>query len=398
MLPTSYQNVLRAHLSESQYLTLQLLIVLLQSHRQVQLARLASVFPQPIHYSSRIRNLQRFLVLPQLNVRLLWFPIIKYWLAQVMKQRHCNRQTRRALTKLQHTINGYVVIAVDRTQWQGRNIMMVTIVWGKHALPLYWELLDKRGSSNLHQQKRLLKTALTLLKPYPVVVLADREFHSPKLAQWLSQQRVDFALRQKKSAYIQANTEDYQSLKTMGFAPADKGFWENVYCGKRDQLGPFNLAFYWKRQYRGQGGKDPWFILTSLPTLKLALALYRCRWGIEMMFKDCKSGGYNLENTKVKEVRFLALMLVMTMAYALATCAGACLKKWRVAHYSSRRMEHHRRRPRHSDFGIGLYGYLWCCGMEIWSQLATELMALKPHKRLNFQRGMRALAQIQNAF
>jgi hypothetical protein len=66
MLPASYHPPLRAHLSETQYLTLQLLLLLLQVHRQVKLSTLASVFPQPIHYCSRKRNLQRFLVLPQL--------------------------------------------------------------------------------------------------------------------------------------------------------------------------------------------------------------------------------------------------------------------------------------------------------------------------------------------
>jgi hypothetical protein len=71
MLPASYQPPLRAHLSETQYLTLQLLLLLLQVHRQVKLSTLASVFPQPIHYRSRKRNLQRFLVLPQLSVKLL---------------------------------------------------------------------------------------------------------------------------------------------------------------------------------------------------------------------------------------------------------------------------------------------------------------------------------------
>ncbi|NJK28020.1 MAG: IS4 family transposase, partial [Coleofasciculaceae cyanobacterium SM2_3_26] len=40
MLPPVYQNVLRAHLNERQYLTLQLLLLLLQSHRQVCLSRL----------------------------------------------------------------------------------------------------------------------------------------------------------------------------------------------------------------------------------------------------------------------------------------------------------------------------------------------------------------------
>ena len=70
-----------------------------------------------------------------------------------------------------------------RTQWKGRNLFMVTIVWGTHALPLYWELLNHQGNSSLATQKRLLKIALKLLKPYPVLVIGDREFHSPKLAQ-----------------------------------------------------------------------------------------------------------------------------------------------------------------------------------------------------------------------
>ncbi len=57
MLPAFYPKVLRTHLSKSHYLTLQLLVILLQSHRQIQLSRLAGLFPQPIHYSSRIRIL-----------------------------------------------------------------------------------------------------------------------------------------------------------------------------------------------------------------------------------------------------------------------------------------------------------------------------------------------------
>jgi len=38
MLSESYQKTLRAHLNESQYLTLQLLLLLLQVHRQVKLS------------------------------------------------------------------------------------------------------------------------------------------------------------------------------------------------------------------------------------------------------------------------------------------------------------------------------------------------------------------------
>jgi len=63
---------------------------------------------------------------------------------------------------------------------------------------------DKRGSSNLTEQKALLSPVLRLLKGYEVIVLGDREFRSVRLAQWLDVQGVYFALRQKK-IYLYSN-------------------------------------------------------------------------------------------------------------------------------------------------------------------------------------------------
>ena len=198
MLPASYQTIFRKHLTEQQYLTLEILLLLIQAHRQVKLSTLASLFPQPIQYPSRKRNLQRFLVIPRLCVKLLWFPLIKFWIRQAQTGCRLNREQRRYLKKSKHQKYGYWMIAIDRTQWKERNIFMVTLVWGTHALPLYWEDLNQVGNSDLKTQKRLLKVALPLLKNYPFLVLGDREFHSPKLAEWLDQRGVHFVLRQKK--------------------------------------------------------------------------------------------------------------------------------------------------------------------------------------------------------
>ena len=109
-----------------------------------------------------------------------------------------NRAQRRRLRQLKSQKFGYWLVAIDRTQWQERNVFMVSLVWGRHALPLYWEVLPQRGNSDLTTQKRLLKAVLPLFKNYPVLVLGDREFHSPKLAEWLDSQGLAFVLRQKK--------------------------------------------------------------------------------------------------------------------------------------------------------------------------------------------------------
>ena len=117
------------------------------------------------------------------------------------------------------------MIAIDRTQWKGRNVFMITLVWGTHALPLYWEVLNQVGNSDLKTQKRLLKVALSLLKNSRVLVLGDREFHSPKLAKWLDSRGVHFALRQKKDLHFQEYSgEEYQILKDQGFKPGMSKF------------------------------------------------------------------------------------------------------------------------------------------------------------------------------
>ena len=398
MLPPSYQQTLCAHLSESQYLSLQLLLMLIQCHRQVSLSFLASVFPQPIQYRSRKRNLQRFLALPQLHLKLLWFPLVKYWLRQAKTGTGLNRAQRRQLQTLKHQACGDWLIAIDRTEWKGRNVFMVSLVWGRHALPLYWEVLAHSGNSNLKTQKRLLKATLPLFKGQSVVVLGDREFHSPKFAHWLDHQGVRFALRQKKSLQMCESLEHpYQELKTLGFKPGMARFYASVWCNKHDSLGPFNLAAYWKRKYRGKGPKEPWYILTNLNDLETTLAVYRARWGIEQLFKDCKSGGYNLESTKVNQTRFMALVLLIAIAYSLATFKGQTIRGQRLDVYVARLQQHQDKTLRQSEFSLALYGQRWLYAMALWQDWAFELMALKPHKRLFFQRGLNALSLIEGA-
>ncbi len=77
------------------------------------------------------------------------------------------------------------------------------------------------------------------------------------------------------------------------------------------------------------------------------------------MFKDCKTGGYNLEDTKVNERRLLATILLMTIAYTLATFQGLACQKRQINEYICRPTEKQRSVSRHSDFWIGLYGFLW---------------------------------------
>ena len=128
----------------------------------MRIERLAASMPLPILFESRRRHIQRFLILPQLSVALLWLPLIKCILRTQIKP------------------ESKVIVTLDRTFWTENNLLMVSVVWERRAWPVYWQFMDKKSNSNLAQQKAVLRPAFRLLKRYQVVVVGNREFHSIK--------------------------------------------------------------------------------------------------------------------------------------------------------------------------------------------------------------------------
>jgi len=77
MFPQFYLLHLQHQLKTTEYLTLKILVYLLQCHKQVSIELLASLMPYPILFESRRRSLQRFLKLSGLDIESLWFPLVQ---------------------------------------------------------------------------------------------------------------------------------------------------------------------------------------------------------------------------------------------------------------------------------------------------------------------------------
>jgi hypothetical protein len=164
MLPSFYHNILEKYLNPQQLFTLQMLVWLLQSQKQVRIERLAATLPLTILQNSRRRHIQRFLSIKALSILVIWFPIIREVISRQIK----------AGTQL--------IIALDRTQWKEYNVLMVSAIYQKRAFPIFWTLLDKQGASNLAEQQQVLRPVIRLVKKYKLVIIGAREFHSIKLA------------------------------------------------------------------------------------------------------------------------------------------------------------------------------------------------------------------------
>ena len=132
----------------------------------------------------------------------------------------------------------------------------------------------------------------------------------------------------------------------------------------------------------------------------------RKRTGIEAMFKDCKTGGYNLEKCQGNDQRLLSLVLLIApreaelfeIAYTSAIQRGQKIKSIGIQKYVCRIKLETRTTRRHSNFWVGLYGGLWVETYEFCQQLVEQLMRLTPNKLPFYQQGLRAKMLIQAIF
>ncbi|GAC1493157.1 MAG: hypothetical protein NVS2B14_06180 [Chamaesiphon sp.] len=379
MLPLLYQQDLENQFSRSEILLLNLLINVLQNIKKVSLEKLATVLPIPILFESRRKKIQRFISLPCWSIEKVWFPIIKSWLARDFKQ------------------NQLIYLVIDRTSWACVNLLMISIIYEQRSIPIYWELLPKLGSSNFTEQTKSISQVLPLFTEYKTCLLGDREFCSVKLANWLRQSGLYFCLRLKKSEFIQIENGVWIELKELGLKPGISLFIQGVNVTKSHQMQGFNLACKWKRMLNGLSAKEGWFILTNLSRHSQAINAYKKRFGIEEMFRDFKSGGYNLEETKVSGERLIGLILILAFAYSLGTFQGQSIKKKGVQKYVARVKEYGRNQRRHSSFYIGLYGKNWVDSMaDSWS-IVEELMRINSSRLEYYLRGLRAIELILKA-
>jgi hypothetical protein len=379
MIPSSYQDQLKSQFSAAEYYLLIGLIQILQSIKSLSLEKLANSLPFPILFESRKKKIQRFLMLPYLGFKTVWFPILL------------------TLTPQLFPLNSILYLAVDRTSWRLTNLLVVSLIYDKRAIPVYIQILNKKGSSNLAEQKQVLDPVIRLFKDYDIVILGDREFCSVKLAHWLQKMDVLFALRLKKNEYIQSESVLLTELSAFGLQSGMSAFLQGVSVTKQKGFGPFNVAAKWQRKYKGWLAEEGWFILTNLDSLEDTINAYKKRFDIEELFRDCKAAGYNLEETLVTGDRLISLLVLMTLAYTMTTIDGKKLKNMGVQKYIGRIKEKGRSTRRHSSFHIGLYSHAWVNFYGDLQSCMVELMRLNPNKRPYYRKGLRSMELVLSA-
>ena len=223
-----------------------------------------------------------------------------------------------------------IVLSMDRTEWKKRgkwiNILSVALYYKGRALPLFWMVFGRRGNSSLEHWKEVLTPVIEGLQKMdwlsdkPIHVVADREFGSPKLAEWLKKiYAVGSTLRVKSSMYL--NGENKPEVKVASLIQKMKKGSRIVLRNQiltRDSSFKMNVLLTWKKKY-----DEPLIVATTSGKPFLSDKTYGKRFGIECMHKDWKTNAFDLEKTRVTDPKRIETLLIpIAFAYVLCMLEG----------------------------------------------------------------------------
>ena len=125
MIPQFYQDHLQSQLSPAEYLLVRCIVQILQSIKTLSLEKIGTALPLLVLFASRRKKIQRLLMIPHLGFKIVWFPIL------------------RSLIPTLFPANSTLYLAIDRTNWRLTNLMVVSLIYDKRAIPVYIQILSK---------------------------------------------------------------------------------------------------------------------------------------------------------------------------------------------------------------------------------------------------------------
>lgn len=252
------------------------------------------------------------------------------------------------LRLVRHLLADYIdverqyTLSIDRTNWKlgiiNINILTIGLVLenGKF-IPLYFELLDKRGNSNEMERKQLLLELQTIFNfcdaesnlIKPLVLVGDREFIGKQWFKNLVDLSYDLVIRLRKKDYLQLLAEQMKiSLSQLENKIRNDVATKGYFTAPIEIKG--HLFFYHVRMLKGKkdelskADKDIYIrFISTQQDISWVSKTYDKRWKIEVFFEDIKEKGIRLEQINFKDFDKIRLMVaVASLCYALCIHQG----------------------------------------------------------------------------
>ena len=148
------------------------------------------------------------------------------------------------------------------------------------------------------------------------IVVADREFIGKEWFTWLQTQNILFAIRIKENAIVSSGGKEIPLRKLFA----------NLHIHQQTILCKPRRVYEQPVYLSAIRLKDGFLIIASNAQGQAALDAYKKRWGIEVLFANLKSRGFDLEETHlVHEERIEKLIALLVLAMSWAHIVGEWL-------------------------------------------------------------------------
>lgn len=225
--------------------------------------------------------------------------------------------------------HGPVRLAIDWTIEGQQHLLVVSLIVGRRAVPIYWRAYDAtvlKGRMKRYELAVIRRAVTRIIRKVGrrrVRVTADRGFADVALFTLLTDLRVAFVIRVKKSTKI-CIAGVWRRLDTLRFAgnTRRRPLGRLLYCAGNPQ--PLWVTMSRKRDRHGKWGI--WYLVTNRPyTAEQAVAEYTHRPGCEAGFRDAK-WWLGFAQARIKQITAwarlfalvaIALLVVVTLASRL---------------------------------------------------------------------------------
>ena len=272
-----------------------IIVGILQSQSS-NLSQIANCLPMETKAESRVTKVRRWLMNPQ----------VKVW------------QFYKAI--LEHVLSGWsaveafiildgVMVFGDR--WQ---IFRISLQHGSRAIPLAWTVVEGKGLVKVAKLKSMLEKVQKVLKNHVkrVTFLADAGFRDCDWAQLCEKLGWNYAIRIACNTYV--TLSDGTSNRLDNLVPVNcNRYFQEVLLTREAKLRT-NVSVTWTTDKQGE--PEMVAIITDQIACRARLREYDRRMSIEQSFRDDKSGGFDMEHTRLQHAERIDHLL---LAIAIAT-------------------------------------------------------------------------------
>ena len=198
--------------------------------------------------------------------------------------------------------------------------LMLSVVYQGRALPLAWVVVHGQKGHFPQATHCALIAQIQPLIPASaeVTVLGDGEFDGTELQAALRTLHWQYVCRTAPNLIMTVYGQERHIgdlAPRRGERLAVRPAWMTA-----EHYGPVSILAIWELKYEA-----PIYLVTTMPDLEAALALYRKRAHIETFFSDQKSRGFHLHKSHLSDpTRLTRLLIAACLAYIWVVYLGVC--------------------------------------------------------------------------